>query len=558
MTKPIKDAAHLVRYAFFSAVLAISLLGKLLPLSISSATAQNSSEYISVILSKLPPVDGASYLALRAAAGEADAQTLGMTNSEVWSLPASNIEALTSAASRIGVDFEVLDADWNTMLKPMAENAPMTSEQKDMMKRSMESNATMGMSMMDLSDTKTIEYALTQGIGTSEENSMRAEISIPITDKLTVRAVRQHVEMKRDGCIWIGFVDETDEPVSLMFWPSGRLTGRITYKGETYMIRHLGGSMHGVIELSPKAMPPEHAPMDSDTMKKMNMKEDPLSTKGDAGKLHDQMNKDRLDRSNTEHLEDARVEHAQAARLVRVPVAAPPGRDASKHAKGAAASETIEIDVVVAYTKAAAARYSDIRLDLIEFAVEDTNQTFRVSGAGNVRLNVVHTYETSYTEKGSHFEHVFAFADKGDEKMEEIHALRDQHRADIALLIVHDPNGCGLSAAIAPAADRAFAVVHHACAATSYSLAHEIGHIIGARHDIARDDDDQPFPFGHGFVHGTSWRTMMSYEESCGGCPRLPVWSNPEVSVRGTPAGDARANNARVLREGAKRVAAFR
>ena len=93
------------------------------------------------------------------------------------------------------------------------------------------------------------------------------------------------------------------------------------------------------------------------------------------------------------------------------------------------------------------------------------------------------------SESGSHFEHVFRFADKGDGYMDEVHALRDQHKADISALIVHDPNGCGLSAAVAPPADRAFTVVHHECAALSYSLAHEIGHLIGARHDVALDDE---------------------------------------------------------------------
>jgi hypothetical protein len=111
---------------------------------------------------------------------------------------------------------------------------------------------------------------------------------------------------------------------------------------------------------------------------------------------------------------------------------------------------------------------------------------------------------------------------------------------------------------VAPPADRAFTVVHHECAALSYSLAHEIGHIVGARHDLALDDDHKPYPYGHGFVFGKDWRTMMSYEESCDGCPRLPIWSSPLIKVRGVAAGDETANNARVIAEGAARVAAFR
>ena len=67
-----------------------------------------------------------------------------------------------------------------------------------------------------------------------------------------------------------------------------------------------------------------------------------------------------------------------------------------------------------------------------------------------------------------------------------------------------------------------------------------------------------PFPFGHGFVNGTKWRTMMSYKDSCDGCPRLPIWSNPAVLVHGVPAGDETADNARVIAERAAVVAGFR
>jgi hypothetical protein len=51
---------------------------------------------------------------------------------------------------------------------------------------------------------------------------------------------------------------------------------------------------------------------------------------------------------------------------------------------------------------------------------------------------------------------------------------------------------------------------------------------------------------------------MMSYKDSCDGCPRRPVWSSPEVKVDGTPAGNAETDNAKVIREEAARVAGFR
>jgi hypothetical protein len=53
-------------------------------------------------------------------------------------------------------------------------------------------------------------------------------------------------------------------------------------------------------------------------------------------------------------------------------------------------------------------------------------------------------------------------------------------------------------------------------------------------------------------------RHIMSYKDSCGGCPRVAVWSSPTVFVKGEPAGSAEHNNARVIAEEAARVAAFR
>ena len=118
--------------------------------------------------------------------------------------------------------------------------------------------------------------------------------------------------------------------------------------------------------------------------------------------------------------------------------------------------------------------------------------------------------------------------------------------------------GCGLATRVHADADEAFAVVHHECASTTYTVAHEIGHIIGARHDLNIDKTMTPFPYGHGYVNGTKWRDIMSYKESCGGCPRVPVWSSPKVLVKGEPAGTSELDNARVIAEQAARVAAFR
>jgi hypothetical protein len=51
---------------------------------------------------------------------------------------------------------------------------------------------------------------------------------------------------------------------------------------------------------------------------------------------------------------------------------------------------------------------------------------------------------------------------------------------------------------------------------------------------------------------------MMSYQESCDGCLRIPYWSNPRIPYKGESTGTADADNARVILEQAERVSKFR
>ena len=158
---------------------------------------------------------------------------------------------------------------------------------------------------------------------------------------------------------------------------------------------------------------------------------------------------------------------------------------------------------------------------------------------------------------GEHLNHLYRMVD-AEGPFKGVRKLRNEKRADVVALIVDDPSGCGLSTRVRADADEAFVVVHHSCAALTYSIAHEVGHIIGARHDIALDKNVTPFPYGHGFVNGTKWRDIMSYKASCDGCPRVPIWSNPAIKFRGDPAGTVEADNARVILEQAERVSNFR
>jgi len=218
----------------------------------------------------------------------------------------------------------------------------------------------------------------------------------------------------------------------------------------------------------------------------------------------------------------------------------------------------VTIDVMILYTPKVAGKYIDVEKDVIHMAIEQANESFENSGLGNIKLRIAHNQPIDYDEAdGEHFNHLYRMVD-GEGVFAGVRALRNEKRADVVALIVDDPSGCGLSTRVAADAEEAFVVVHHSCAALTYSIAHEIGHIIGARHDRALDKNATPFAYGHGFVNGTKWRDIMSYKASCDGCPRLPIWSNPRIKYKGDVAGTLDADNARVILEQAERVSKFR
>ena len=74
--------------------------------------------------------------------------------------------------------------------------------------------------------------------------------------------------------------------------------------------------------------------------------------------------------------------------------------------------EDVMIDVIVAYTKAAAASYRDIVGEVIEPAIEGGNESFRMSGIGHIKLRLVHAYQTDYVESGDQFVHLWRFAER--------------------------------------------------------------------------------------------------------------------------------------------------
>jgi len=536
--------------------LAMSLLGSGVcdwPAHTQDAQSESRAQ---LILSNLPPKKSQAYKDLLALAGkDVNGQLLGFTKSEMWSMPSSRIESVLRKGETLGVRMVRLAPDWNQILTSQTAPISLSSVQEAVIKNLEGTKETTGFGMMASPSAAVVEYALMQDYDPKSAIGVRpaaliSRITIPLNDNVRIVVRRTSVDMRHEGCTWRGEIEGTGEPVMIIWWKSGKFTGMFTYRGHMYTLLNMGGELHAVLETDPGRMPPDHGSIHqpgTTQAPSVDLKDDPLVARGEGAILR------RQDRSISSDRQDA-LGHVPSPTDSAPPKILP----MSVAKRRVLAANRITIDLMVLYTSKVVSKYIDVDADLVHLAVEQANQSFTNSGLGNIKLHVVYQQLVDYDESdGEHFNHLYRMVD-GEGPFAKVRALRDEKRADIVALIVDDPSGCGLSTRVGADAEEAFIVVHHSCAALTYSIAHEVGHIIGARHDISLDNSVTPFPYGHGYVNGTKWRDVMSYRQSCSGCPRVPIWSNPTIEYRGERAGTPDADNARVILEQAERVSKFR
>ncbi len=385
-----------------------------------------------IILSNVLGRSDSTNRALLHAAGNPIVESLPLTHSEAWTVNTDQLHAVETLAKEKGISAIIPSLNGDAATLPTSHD--MTEEQGKMMSMAMESRAATKFCVISLPDPRVMEYVLTRR---KRQSCDRGALIVTLRADLQVTAVRTSVRSIENGYAWHGNIEASGEPVTLIWRADGELAGQIYYEGHRFVVRHLGGEKFAVVEMVPSLMPPEHPPRAEMPVGKMPDR-DARALKGELNTLSP--GKHRIDQEPRRNLEDAAPRGDQHVNLAfNIPNLSPPQRP----------EDQITIDVLVPYTAKAAAHYVDIKHELIELAIEEANQSFLNSGVTNVRLRLVYSYQTNYIEDGAtHFDHVFRLADKGDGYMDEVHAIRDAYRADVVVLVVDDPNGCGLSAGV--------------------------------------------------------------------------------------------------------------
>jgi hypothetical protein len=122
-----------------------------------------------------------------------------------------------------------------------------------------------------------------------------------------------------------------------------------------------------------------------------------------------------------------------------------------------------------------------------------------------------------------------------------IHEWRDAVHADaVALIVEHEAGGSGhsfiMEAVTLNHRTHAFAAVTHGAATATFTLIHEVGHIMGGQH--ARGSGNifmKPYHYNHGFVIDPANVTTMAVPGT--NQARRALFSNPETAYNGAPLG---------------------
>ena len=187
-------------------------------------------------------------------------------------------------------------------------------------------------------------------------------------------------------------------------------------------------------------------------------------------------------------------------------------------------------------------------LDLIDLDIATANEAYAASGVRlRVRLAAAEELEYPWLQELRNTARAYDTAlqhltGRGDGHLDEVHALRDRHAADLVLLhrggwvqqSVRSSGGGGIAWAIHDVTPDALDAWAFSVARSGDGtfVAHELGHSMGLHHDRSEGSRNRPFPYSHGFrynIGNNVFGTVMSQYSGAGYAPFVLAFSNPDL-----------------------------
>ena len=213
------------------------------------------------------------------------------------------------------------------------------------------------------------------------------------------------------------------------------------------------------------------------------------------------------------------------------------------------AATVSRVDLLAVYTADMAKTYGpDMVRTRIEHLVHLANQAY-VDSKIQITLNLVAAIPINYSSSIDIETTLNNLSEGKVTPFVGIQDLRTKYGADLVTLIRPDNSNvdsqtCGLgilngSNNTQILASAGFSVVNDGGDCTEYTLAHELGHNMGAAHDRANASKADPyFPYAYGYGVNGSFGTIMSYIS-----PVVGLFSNPSIlCANSTPCGISESN----------------
>jgi hypothetical protein len=353
-------------------------------------------------------------------------------------------------------------------------------------------------------------------------------VTLNMSDNKALGAVTDSIEKRSDDDFtWFGKIPElSDTGSAVLVVKDGQMSGNVYAGPDVYQVVPLGSGRHAIIHVDQSKFPGDEG---ADPQKMRQIQKEIREKHGDK-------------RSDLEDSDSLRGD--AAARDDEIP----------------------EIKVMVLYTPVAKQKAGGKpQMEAqIQTAVDISNKSLQNS---NIRLKfrLVHQFELNVQETGDIGQDLKGFVSRVNTPGDEVSRRRDKYRGDVGVMVISQcqktPGTCGLAADIGAKPETAFCVVLLECMNNNLSFPHEIGHLIGARHNWEADPTGQTEhgSWFKGKDKKNHWRTIMCYPCPGGTCNRLPFWSNPEAKIEGISTGSpACCNNAALLSANAKRISQFR